>query len=228
MSTEKILTAYAQRQTEKLRNIENPASAHRPGIYPVITLSMEPGSGGSLVAQKVANMMGFDYFNRELLEVVAKRARVTPQVLAKLEHERFSGIQDFIACLLDPKYLWPGVYLEHLQNMVNAISGRGHAVLVGRGANFILPAGNRMSVRIVAPMALRVENVMREFSVTEEEANKRVSHRESRRSAFVKNSFHADINKTVHYDIVINMKDLTLDTAAEMVCAAWVAKFYVD
>lgn len=226
MPIETVLMRFADKQAEKWKKIADPACARGFGTYPVITVSMAPGSGGSVVAQKVADLLGFDFFDRELLEVVAKSAEVTPQVLEKLEQERFSGIQDFIASLLDEKYLWPGVYLEHLKNMVNAIGGRGHSVIVGRGGNFILPIGNRLGARVVAPMEERIKNVMRDFKVTEDEANKRILQRESRRSAFIKKSFHADINNPVHYDIVVNMEDLTTEAAAEIICNAWADKFF--
>ncbi len=44
--------------------------------FPVITVSMEPGSGGSLVAQQVAERLGFDYFHRGIVESIAKRATI--------------------------------------------------------------------------------------------------------------------------------------------------------
>ncbi|MBW2432654.1 MAG: cytidylate kinase family protein, partial [Deltaproteobacteria bacterium] len=48
---------------------------------PVITVSMEPGSGGSLVAQKVADRLGFDYFHRGIIQGIAKSAKIRDSVI---------------------------------------------------------------------------------------------------------------------------------------------------
>ncbi|MDX9786499.1 MAG: cytidylate kinase-like family protein [Desulfobacterales bacterium] len=226
MTTENTLSKFSENQIDKWRKIGDPSYSKRLGVYPVITVNMAPGSGGSIVAQKVATLLGFDYFDRELLEAVAQSAEVTPRVLEKLEKERFSGFQDFIASLLDEHYIWPGVYLDHLRNMVNAISRRGHAVIVGRGAAYLLPQMNRLSVRVVAPMEDRIQNVMRDFKVSEEEANKRILYREARRANFIKKSFHSDINDPTNYDLVINTSVFEMNAAAEIICAAWAKKFY--
>jgi len=45
-----------------------------PCSHPLITVCMEPGSGGSQVGKQVAETLGFDYFHRELLEVMSKCA----------------------------------------------------------------------------------------------------------------------------------------------------------
>jgi len=160
-----------------------------------------------------------------LLEVVAKSAEVTPETLEHLEKERFSGVQDFISSLLDEKYLWPGVYLEHLKNMVHAIGQRGHAVIVGRGANFIISSEKRLSVRVVAPLSARIDRVAQKFEVSPEEAKKRIEHRESRRAAFIKQSFDKDITDAVYYDLVLNSEELGFEAVADAVCSAWFEKF---
>ena len=43
---------------------------------PVITVSMEPGSGGSIIAQKIAERLEFDYFNRDIVEKIAKTSEI--------------------------------------------------------------------------------------------------------------------------------------------------------
>jgi hypothetical protein len=54
----------------------------------VITVSMKPGSGGTLVAQEVADRLGFDYFHRGIIEGIAKSAKIRASVIDTLEKER--------------------------------------------------------------------------------------------------------------------------------------------
>ena len=187
---------------------------------PVITVSMEPGSGGSLVAQAVADRLGFDYFHRGIIQGIAKSAKIRASVIDTLEKERLSGIEDFIASLYKEQYLYPGIYMEHLLKVVNTIADHGRAVIVGRGANFILPPEKRFSVRVVAPLEIRIQNVARTYKVPSEKARKRVIERESRRTAFIRQSYDADIADPENYDLTINTGGMRIESAVEAVIAA--------
>lgn len=225
MNNHQALCQFAEQQAKKWTSYTSKTFVEKMNYLPAITFSSQAGSGGTVLAKITAEKMGFDHFNRELLEVVAKSAEVTPETLEHLEKERFSGIQDFISSLLDEKYLWPGVYLEHLKNMIHAICQRGHAVIVGRGANFILPSEKRLSVRVVAPLSARIDRVAQKFEVSPEEAKKRIEHRESRRTAFIKQSFEKDIGNPVFYDLVLNSEEMGLEAVVDGVCSAWFEKF---
>ena len=186
----------------------------------VITLSMEPGSGGSLVAQKVAKRLDFDYFHRDIIQGIAKSAKIRASVINTLEKERLSGIEDFIASLYQDQYLYPGIYMEHLLKVINTIAEHGQAVIVGRGANFILPAEKRFGVRVIAPLQIRIQNVVRAYGAKEEEARRRIIRREARRGAFVKRSYDADIADPENYDLTLNTGKMPIESAVEAVIAA--------
>jgi cytidylate kinase len=186
----------------------------------VITVSMEPGSGGSRVAQEVADRFGFDYFHRDIIKGIAKSAKIRATVIETLEKERLSGIEDLIASLYKDQYLYPGIYMEHLLKVVHTIADHGRAVIVGRGANFIIPPDERFGVRVVAPLETRIQNVVRAYKVSAEKARKRVIARESRRTAFVRRSYNADISDPENYDLTINTARMPIKTAVEVVVAA--------
>ena len=186
----------------------------------VITMSMEPGSGGSLIAQDVAQRLGYDYFHRDIIRDIAKSAKIRQSVIDTLEKERLSGIEDFIASLYKDQYLYPGTYMEHLLKVIHTIAKHGRAVIIGRGANFILPPEERFSVRVIAPLQIRIQNVVRTYGVKEEDARQRVIRREAKRGAFVRKSYDADISDPENYDLTINTGRMPIESAVEAVIAA--------
>ena len=190
---------------------------------PVITVSKEPGAGGNFLAQKIAERLDLDLFNRDIIKEIAESAKISATVIETLEKERLSGVEDFISSLVNKHYLYPGLYLEHLMKVVCTIAEHGRAVIVGRGANFILPPGKRISVRMVAPLDVRVQNVARRFGVSADEAKRRVIRRESRRKAFIRQSFNADVSKPIHYDLTINTGNMSMVSAVEAVIGAVMA-----
>ena len=96
-------------------------------------------------------------------------------------------------------------------------------MIVGRGANFILPAHEIFAVRVIAPLEIRIRNVALKYNVAAEEAKRRIIQRESRRKAFIRHSFNADISDPIHYDMVINTGKISIAAAVEAVIAAVMA-----
>ena len=180
---------------------------------PVITISSEPGSGGRVIARGLAKRLGIDLFDRNIIKEIAESARISGAVIETMEKDRLSGIKDFISSLVNDRYLWPGVYLDHLMKVVAAIASHGNAIIVGRGANFLIPAEDRLSIRVISPLDTRVNNVAKEFGVTREEAKRRVINRENRRSAFIRQSFNADVADPRNYDLVVNTQKLDMDAS---------------
>jgi cytidylate kinase len=220
-----LIQGFIKEQGQKWENMRGHLKKAGKMHLPVITICMEAGSGGSLVAQGVADKMGFDLFHKEIIQAIAESGHLDPAVLAEMEKERLSGVQDFISSLLNDRYLWPGVYLDHLSEVVHAVEKRGGAVIVGRGAMFILPPERILSIRIVAPLEERIRNVARAHQVAEEVARRRILNRDSRREAFVKKSFHANLTDVLHYNLVVNTGRATIEEAVEAVCAFWCRRF---
>lgn len=180
---------------------------------PVITISSQPGSGGRVIARGLAKRLLVDLFDRDMVKEIAESAHISGAVIETMEKERLTGIKDFISSLVNDRYLWPGVYLDHLMKVVAAIASHGNAVIVGRGANFLIPPEDRMSIRVIAPFETRVKNVAKTYGVTRDEAKRRVIHRENRRSAFIRQSFNADVADPKNYDLVVNMGRGDIDAA---------------
>ena len=185
-----------------------------------ITISREPGSGGNVVAKQLAEKLNFDVFHQEVLLEIAKRADVSDKLLATLDEKGLSVLEDCISALVYDRHLWPDEYLKHLMKVIGAIGKHGRAIIVGRGANFIIPPGNRFRLRIVAPQNLRIANLVSTFDITEEDARRRIIRTESDRRAFIRKYFNADIADPINYDLVINTGELAIDKAVEAVIAA--------
>ena len=129
-------------------------------------------------------------------------------------------VKDFITDQINTNYIWSGLYLEHLVKTIKVIAAHGRAVIVGRGADFILRPDIRFSVRTVAPMNIRIQNVSSAYGVSETEAKKRIQKRESRRRRFIKEAFGGDVENPIHYDMILNTGRLSIEAAAESIVKA--------
>ena len=206
METNSSIEAFIKEQIGKWKN---KTQSH----VPVITISSQPGSGGRVIAKGLAKRLLIDLFDRDIVKEISESAHISGAVIETMEKERLTGIKDFISSLVNDRYLWPGVYLDHLMKVVAAIASHGDAVIVGRGANFLIPPEDRMSIRVIAPFDIRVKNVAKTYGVTRDEAKRRVINRENRRAAFIRQSFNADVANPKNYDLVINTGRGDIDAA---------------
>mgnify|MGYP001103408626 CR=1 FL=1 len=186
----------------------------------IVTLSREPGSGGRIIAVRLAEKLGIDIFHQEVINEIAKSADVSEKLLETLDERGLTTLEHWISSLVHERHLWPDRYMQHLMKVIGTIGKHGRAVIVGRGANFVLPADKRFAVRIVASQARRIENVSHEFDVSREEAQRRVMRTESDRRAFIRKYFNADIANPNNYDLVINTDTLKLEDAVNVIAAA--------
>ncbi|MFH0995269.1 MAG: cytidylate kinase-like family protein [Pseudomonadota bacterium] len=216
-SPDRSFDIFIQEIVEKWGNTPNADRNGDVSRITVVTVSSEPGSGGQVIAGGIAEKMGYDLFQRDIIREIADRADIGVSVIESIEKERLSGIEDFIATLVSRRYLWPEKYLEQLMKVISVIGKHGMAVIAGRGANFILPPNERLSIRVVAPMDLRVQNISRLLTISEEEAKKRVIMKEAKRKAFIRKSFNADIADPINYDLTFNTEFIRYEAAVEAV-----------
>ena len=186
----------------------------------VITISREPGSGGNILAKRLSEQLDFDLFYQDFIHSMAESAHVSVRLLETLDEKGVSVLEEWISSLVDKRHLWPDRYLQHLMKILGTIGKHGRAVIVGRGANFLLPPDKRLSVRIIAPLETRIKNVSQAYSVTADEARTRILKTESDRKAFIKKYFNGDIRDPLGYDLIINTGVMSIDDAANAVKGA--------
>lgn len=215
----KTVTQIIEEQIHRWQIEHREQKEEKPGIS-IITLSGEPGAGGRIVASRLADRLGIEIFHKEVINEMAKSADVSEKLIETLDERGLSTLEDWISSLVHERHLWPDRYMQHLMKVIGTIGKHGHAVIVGRGANFILPPEKRFSVRIVAPQTWRIKNVAREFGISADEAKKRVLNTESDRRAFIRKYFNADIADPTNYDLVINTGVLNVDDAVKVISSA--------
>jgi len=198
----------------------SPAREGKAKPSPVVTVSRQPGSGGRLIAKGIADRLDLNLFDREILQGVAKSAKMSAFLLESLDEKGLNLVDDWVSTLVNERHLWPDQYLHHLMKVVGTIARHGGAVIVGRGANFVLPRDGVFRVRVVAPLEERVRHVADEFGVDLSEAKRHVVRAESDRRAFVRRYFNADIGNPENYDLVINTGRMNLEASIEAVVAA--------
>ena len=112
-------------------------------------------------------------------------------------------------------------FLDAMEKVVNDIYESGNAVIIGRGANAIL-AGKpgTFHVGLIAPMEVRVRTLMQRENYTREEAQNYGAELEQAHENFFRRFFNYSPNDPTHYHMVLNMGEISPQTAADIITHA--------
>jgi hypothetical protein len=187
---------------------------------PCLLVSRECGSGGSRIARLAGEKLEWEVFDREILDQIAKMAPVRQQLLETVSAQTRARWGTQWPAELEPEDIGYETYLRCLREVVLTLGHHGDVVLVGRGAQYLLPALCALRVRVVAPLEVRIRRLAQGDGRTPEEALHYIQKFDADRAAFIRQSFQRDASCALNYDLVINTGDISLEAAAEMVVMA--------
>ena len=182
-----------------------------------IAVSREAGALGHTVAAEVGHRLGWPVYDREILDKIGEDMRRPSQHLQALDERPGSWLEEFLAGLTSRHSVSPDRYLKYLVGAVRGLGEIGRCVIVGRGANFILPAETTLRVRLVASAEDRARVIAQRLSLTPREVAAWMEKAERERGEFVRRAFRQDVAEPRHYDLVLNMSRLSVDEAADVI-----------
>ncbi len=188
--------------------------------YHYVSISREAGAGGGEVAAQVAARLGWDCFDRNLLDDVAQRCHSDRQMLELVDETESNWVFDVLGTWMDRRLVPHEKYIVALVRSIVCAAQCAQAVFVGRGAQFILPADRTLAVRLVANEAFRLARLTRLYGWSPADARQKMIEMDRGRAELVSRHFHHDVSDPHLYDLVINTGRLGIDGAAELIVAA--------
>jgi cytidylate kinase len=185
-----------------------------------ICISREAGAGGGTIARMVGKRLGWKVYDEELIQAIAHRMEVPLDEVRTLDELAPSVVQDWLLPLREEYYAPQEAYLDHLAKLIEAIGRAGESILVGRGANFMLPRETTLSVRIIAPLKVRAIRLAERMGVSVRTARRAARDLDRRRLQFDRTMHRANSNDPHNYDMVLESHSLGLEMSAEIVMHA--------
>lgn len=186
---------------------------------PCVLISRECGSGSSLVAQNIGRELGWNVFDSRIVDEIAKAAHVHEKLVESVDERVHSHWeQTWREMLLDD--LTDKGYVHHLGQVVTTLGHQGNVVIVGRGAQYLLPRQCALRVRLVAPLEDRAKRIAEMEKLTVREARMKIKQVDAKRAAFLWRVFKKDIGAPLNHDLVLNTGDITIEAASRIVLAA--------
>jgi cytidylate kinase len=116
-------------------------------------------------------------------------------------------------------------YMKELIKIILTLGYRGEVIILDHGANFILPEGHGLRVRITAPHTIRLQRAREYETKTELQARETLRAVEKDRREFVQQYFEKSIDDTNNYDLVVNTTFYSMEDTADIIERALYRKF---
>ncbi|MGE3956177.1 MAG: AAA family ATPase [Vicinamibacterales bacterium] len=198
----------------------------------VVAISRQFGSGGARVGRALAQQLGFQYADREILAEAARALHVETSDIEPLE-ERTASVWERIGTLFalgspDTPFIPPTLpsvdetrLFEIEKQVIRRIAEQGNAVIVGRGAAHVLDDRfDVLRVFLHAPFAHRVSLAMEEYGLTDRSGAEQVAREsDATRARFVRSLTNRDWCDATLYDITLDTNVVGVPQTVELLAA---------
>jgi cytidylate kinase len=177
---------------------------------PIITISRGSFSGGQSLAERVAERLGYRCLSREVLVEAAATYGVPESALTQF----LDTNPGFWERLTQSRRL----YLIFLQAVMCERARQSRLVYHGQAGYLLLPGiSHVLKVRLIAPLAYRIQAVMAREGWGREAAHAYIQRVDEERRRRMQHLFQVDWRDPALYDVVLNLEHMSLETAADVV-----------
>ena len=186
----------------------------------VVTITRQFGSMGRPIAKKMAEKLGIEYYDRDIVDQAANKLNLPVSVVDEAEETAKKVKVSPFARMMFP--LGKGTsntqdkIFEAQQNIIKFLAEKETCIIVGRCADFTLEEmENAMHIYIYAPYEVRVEHCVKDLNIEVEEA------RDSYHMQYA--GYHPDDKN--HKSILVDSSFLGVEGTADFLVDAVKRKF---
>jgi cytidylate kinase len=204
----------------------------------VITNSRQYGSGGKAIAKRVCGILGYSYFDKNLMvQVASEMGGFSEDQIVDFSEDTYK-MRGFVERLFGSRRVkietWdedaksPRVQsldesegVELVRDTILAAYDHGNVVIVGRGGQAILrEQPGVLHVRINAPRGARVLRIKEREGFTMAEASDLATRKDLAAAAYLGQFFDEDLENPMLYHLILNAGRLDLDATANIIVNA--------
>jgi cytidylate kinase len=183
----------------------------------VVTLEREYGSGGAIIAQRLATHLGWKLWDREITTEIARRANVDQRTAARCDERVDSllyrlfkvyarGSYERALPISESRHFDTDRMVAMMEQVVGEFADRGNCVIVGRGAPYFLRHRlDAFHVFVYAPVEEKVRR-LGSIGQSEKEALRLIEEVDRERAQFIRHYFGKEWPYRPLYNLMINSK----------------------
>lgn len=183
----------------------------------IITISREFGSGGREIAKRLADKLGYAYYDSEIIKLLAKEANMSEEYIKNISEK---GIYPYAFQFAKSFAMYSTMQnnqtdiLVKQAKILKEIAKKGNSIIVGRGANTILKEYNPMNIFVYADLESKINRCRKKSNgdenLTDKELEKKIKTIDKNRKAFNSLISNAEWGNKENYNLCINTSNIEI------------------
>ena len=199
--------------------------------YKVITIGRQFGSGGHNIGEKLAEKLGFSYYDKNLIELAAEKSGMSHGVFSEADEKAanpwlYAALSQTGQTHINMNLCTNDALFSTQSEIIRNIAKTENAVIVGRCSDYILKDEDvdLINIYVYAPMEARIKRTMERDKVTEAQAVNLIKRNDKQRKLYY--DFYTDRKWASHvnYDITINSETFGIDGSVDIIYQAVMGK----
>ena len=192
----------------------------------IITISREFGSGGHSIGKLVSEMLGIEFYDKEIVRQVAQKSGYSSDFVE--EHGEYAPTTSSFLFNLAFSANWsrlsdglsPSDQLYILQNnIIREIADEKPCIIVGRCANFVLKERTDvLNVFIYASKEARAKRIVARYGDNGIKPETRVKKKDEQRKVYYKHYTGEEWGLAQNYHISLDSDKIGIETCADRIC----------
>jgi len=195
----------------------------------IINVGRQLGSGGRVIAKKLAERYHATFYDKEILNLAAKESGFAPEVFERNDEQKgfLRSLFNLQAPNLSTSYYQPSFSQESLfklqSDAIRKAAAQGDCVFVGRCADYVLrDFPQTVNIFITASMDFRIQHVVQRHQCSDDEARRIIEHGERQRAEFYNYYTGKKWGAAQGYDLCIDSSVLGLEATEQLIA------YYID
>ena len=186
--------------------------------HTVITIGRQFGSGGRIVAQRVADSLHIPFYDKAVIDLAAKETGLSEEFIRQAEQKKTSSFLYNLYMSTQNLPVSDQVFIAE-SDVIRKVAAVGPCVIVGRCADYVLRNQKGvLNLFIHAPLDERIFRAKEEYKVEAADVRAYVLKQDKRRAAFYEHFSDRVWGKAENYHLAIN-STIGLDTTVDLILA---------
>lgn len=192
----------------------------------IITISREFGSGGREFGRRMSEILGIEYYDKEIISKIAEKADLSEGYVKEVVEKRpmplfpmTIGATFAAVGVYYPLMVEESVYTAQTE-VLHELAEESSCIIVGRCADYILREKNPFRMFIYADMPSRVERCMKRSSpdehFSEKEMKKKIKNVDESRAKYYDFYTGRKWGDRQNYDVCVNTTGKDIKLLAEV------------
>ena len=183
----------------------------------IVTISREFGSGGKEIAKRLADELGYAYYDSEIIKLLAKETNMSEEYIENISER---GVYPYAFQFAKSFAMYSAMQNNQTEILVKQakilkqIAQKGNSIIVGRGADTILKDYNPMKIFVYADIESKInrckQKAKEDENLTDKELEKKIKNIDKNRKELNNLISNTEWGKKENYNLCINTSNIEI------------------